>query len=148
MIMDPSSAYRLTAGQNAGPIRLVITLYEQLIKDLRRAITAMENKDLQARIQEIDHALRVVGQLQGTLNSELGGEVAKNLDQFYFLVRAKLLEAQISVSPELLREQISRLLLLREAWIEVEVTLAKNELTSPSVLVSTADGDSSSEWRA
>ncbi len=51
---------------------------------------------------------------------ERGGEVAKNLDRFYTLVRSRLLQAQIQASAEILEEQIDLLLSLRETWQEVE----------------------------
>jgi len=50
------------------------------------------------------------------------GEVAKNLEHFYTLLRASLLEAQINPSKTILETQITNLLSLREAWIEVEHT--------------------------
>ncbi len=120
MTLDASSAYRRTDGHSAGPIRLVILLYEQLIQDLQRAVAAMEKKDVARRTNELDHALRVVGQLQGTLDMQQGGEVARNLDNYYYSLRVSLLQAQIRVLPAELRRQIEILLELREAWVQVE----------------------------
>jgi len=120
MTLDASSAYRRTDGHSAGPIRLIIMLYEQLIKDVQRAIAAMEKKDIGGRTSELDHALRVLGQLQGSLDIEKGGTVANNLDNYYHTLRASLLQAQIHASPVELRKQIQLLLELREAWVQVE----------------------------
>ena len=117
---DASSAYRVNASHSAGPVRLVIMLYEQLIKDLQRALTAMDKKNIEARTFELNHAISVVGQLQGTLDKEEGGEVAQYLDRFYWQLRVALMEAQIRISPEILHKQITHLLELREAWVEVE----------------------------
>ena len=58
---------------------MVVLLYDQLIKDLRRAAAKMN--DIEARTRELDHALKVLGQLQGTLDLTQG-EVASNLDRF------------------------------------------------------------------
>lgn len=120
MSPDPSSAYRVTAGTTATPVRLVIMLYEQLIKDMRRALTAIEKKDVEGRSREISHALLVLGQLQGTLNYDRGGEVAANLDRLYFLMRADLVEAQFRLAPYLLQKHMKSLIELREAWQQVE----------------------------
>lgn len=120
MTLDASSAYRRTDGHSAGPIRLIIMLYEQLIKDLQRAIVAIEKRDIGCRTSELDHALKVVGQLQGSLDMEKGGEVANNLDNYYHTLRASLLQAQISASPVELHKQIRLLLELRETWVHVE----------------------------
>jgi flagellar secretion chaperone FliS len=120
MTVDASSAYRHSDGRSAGPVRLVIMLYEQLVKDLQRTIAAMEKKDVVRRTNELDHALRVVGQLQGTLDMDQGGEVASHLRNYYNSLRASLLQAQIRISPDILQKQIQILLGLREAWVEVE----------------------------
>lgn len=107
MSTSPTSTYRQSAGHNATPVRLVVMLYEQLVHDLQRALAAMERNDIEARVREIDHALIVIGQLQGTLDHEQGPEVARNLDRFYDVLRASLLEAHIKVSAPILRKQIS-----------------------------------------
>ena len=140
MSPDPSSAYRLTAGHSATPVRLVIMLYEQIIKDLQRALTAIGKHDVESRTREIGHALLVLGQLQGTIDHERGGEVARNLDRFYFLLRANLIESQFKVAPHLLQKQIRSLLELREAWLEAEPASAP--AAPPERAVQTAVSDS------
>jgi flagellar protein FliS len=106
--------------RGASPVRLVICLYEQAIEDLRRALVALEKNDIETRTREINHALTVIGQLQGTLDREHGGEVARNLEAFYNLIRAGLMEAQIKQSPKILQQQISQLTMVYEAWLEVD----------------------------
>jgi flagellar protein FliS len=95
-------------------------LYEQAIEDLRRALVALEKNDIETRTREINHALTVISQLQGTLNRERGGEVARNLEVFYNTIRTGLIEAQMQQSPKILQQQISHLTLVFEAWLEVD----------------------------
>lgn len=123
---------------------MVVLLYDQLIKDLRRAVAKMP--DVEARTHELDHALRVLGQLQGTL--DLGqGQVAANLDRFYSILRANLLEVQVTESTVLLKEQISHLMLLREAWAEVERNALPEELVDRTTAFTVSeDLDSVSDW--
>jgi flagellar protein FliS len=118
--MDAKFSYREAAVRGASPIRLVICLYEQAIEDLRRAVLALEKGDVAARTREINHALKVIGQLQGSLDMERGGEVAKNLVSFYGALRAGLNEAQARQSSRILEQQISQLATVHEAWLEVE----------------------------
>jgi len=110
-------------------VQLVVLLYEQAAKDVREALKALRAGDIERRTFEIDHALLVVGQLQGTLDMERGGEVAKNLELFYNMVRARLLQAQIQASAEILEEQMNLLLSLRETWQEVERRTREAQLT-------------------
>lgn len=118
--MDAIQAYRESELAGDNPVRLVILLYDQLLRDLHRALDAFEKQDVPRRCEELDHALEVLAQLQGTLNLESGGEVAANLDNFYHLVRDTLLRASLEGSPELLKEQWRQILAVREAWLEVE----------------------------
>jgi flagellar protein FliS len=118
--MDARSSYREAAVRGATPVRLVICLYEQAIEDLRLAVIAQEKGDIEARTRGINHALMVIAQLQGSLDMERGGDVARNLNGFYSLVRAGLIEAQVKQSIRILEQQISQLAIVHEAWLEVE----------------------------
>jgi flagellin-specific chaperone FliS len=82
----------------------------------------MEQGDVELRTKEINHALLVIGHLQGTLDRESGAGVSRNLDRFYCSVRSRLTEAHMRISKEILYEQISNFLSMREAWIEVDRT--------------------------
>jgi flagellar protein FliS len=148
MTPTPTSAYRRSAGHSASPVGLVVLLYEQLIHDLQRALTAMDKEDIEARSNQIVHALLVLGQLHGTLDFERGGEVAANLDSFYNLLRGDLLEAQIKASPEILRRHIGNLLELREAWMEVDRRLqAPQEVPAAGIPSGVAAaGDKAVRW--
>ncbi|HEY1400144.1 MAG TPA: flagellar export chaperone FliS [Terriglobales bacterium] len=117
--MDALQAYRESGITDDDPVHLIVLLHDQLLRDLHRALDAFEKQDIPRRANELDHALLVVGQLQGTLNLESGGEVARNLDHFYNLFRDNLLRAVLEGSPGLLERQAQYILGLREAWLEV-----------------------------
>jgi flagellar secretion chaperone FliS len=123
--MNAKSAYRESALRGATSVGLVVMLYEQAVQDLQRALEAIKENNIELRTREIDHALRVLGQLQGTLDKERGCEIARNLERFYALAQASLLNAQVKVAPEILRKRIGDLLELREAWIEVDQQLSR-----------------------
>ncbi|HZQ23156.1 MAG TPA: flagellar export chaperone FliS [Terriglobales bacterium] len=150
--MDPSSAYREASAQSGNPVHLVVLAYEQLVRDLRRALTAWQDHDIEKRTHEIDHALVVLAQLQGTLDMELGGEVARNLERFYNGLRASLLQAQIDGATDILQKQIANILSLREAWLEVERATSPagphTPIASPAAGGRTANPEEiSSDWR-
>jgi flagellar protein FliS len=130
--MDVRSQYREAAVRGASPVRLVICLYEQAIEDLRQAVMAIEKQDIEARTRNINHALKVIGHLQSSLDMERGGLVARHLARFYVVVRSGLVEAQLKQSAKILEEQISQLVLVFEAWLEVERATAT---TAPQTAV-------------
>ena len=117
---DARTAYREIAGRGASPVRLVAILYEQMVEDLRQAIQAIDENRIEARTNAISHAIVILGHLQNKLNHAAGGEVARRLEHFYNLARQKLLEAQVEVSRKILEEQMSLLLELHDAWMQVE----------------------------
>jgi len=140
--MNPTSAYRETAIRGAGPVRLVVLLYEQMIEDLRQAVNAIRQNQIELRTNKINHAISVIGYLQSSLNKQAGGQVALNLEYFYGQLRGNLAKAQFCVSQRILAQQITDLLALREAWSEVE--RAETVARQPTPVPLTVDTSSSS----
>jgi len=120
MTDDIRFAYRENTARLATPVGRVVLLYEQLIQDLGRAMAAMQQQQVEARTGFLNHALLVLGLLQGSLDLERGGEVARNLERFYELVRTRLMDAHLRASAAILEEQRALLLSMRAAWVEVE----------------------------
>jgi flagellar secretion chaperone FliS len=148
--MDARSSYRETAVRGARPLQLVILLYEQGIEDLRRAIVALEKNDVEGRTREINHAILVIGHLQASLDRDLGGPVAANLERFYDQVRAGLVEAQFRQSAAALEQQIAHLMQVHEAWCEVERSSAMPAIGQSESAHSPAEDEfrSFAEWNA
>lgn len=147
--MDARLSYRQAATRGARPLQLVILLYQQGIDDLRRAVAAMQRNDIEARTREINHALEVIGQLQGTLDREEGGEVATTLDRFYDQVRAGLVEAQFRQSVAALEQQLSHLMMVHDAWCEADrSTAATAHQSTTSQTPAEDESRSFAEWNA
>jgi len=118
--MDAGRIYREATVTGASPLALVVRLYEQIIQDLRQAIKAFEQNDIQLRTGKINHAILVIGYLESQLNFAEGGKPAETLHNFYAVLRGALIAAQVRQSKELLAQQITDVLAIREAWIAVE----------------------------
>ena len=112
--------YRENDVRGASALRLVVLLYEQLVQDLRQALQAMELNDIELRTKRINHAILVIGHLQSPLDFDKGGKVARDLDHFYNVLRQNLVQVQFQPSKAGLRQQITDLMAVREAWVEVE----------------------------
>jgi flagellar secretion chaperone FliS len=150
-IVDPKRMYLDSSVRGAAPIDLVVILYDSAIDDMRRALTAMENGDVESRSAEVGHALIVLQQLQGTLDFERGGAAAKQFEQFYNLIRAKLLEAQMRGSADLLRQQIRFMAEVRDCWTQAKRLLQPRQGGEPipvSAGSSTDEEGAKSEWDA
>ena len=127
-------------------MELVVLLYDSAIEDMRRALTAMKTSDIEARGNEISHALIVLQQLQGTLDFERGGSAARQFEQFYNLVRAKLLEAQMRGSCELMQQQIRYMSEVRDCWAQARRMLEPGP-NAAAASIATSEGGAN-KWSA
>lgn len=122
---DPARIYRESAVRGASPIGLIVILYDEIVRSLRKAVRAFDTGDIEARSKQLTHAAEVIGYLQSILDFEKGGEVARNLSKFYNLMRGKLLEIQIKPTHdglELLADEFAK---LAAAWQQAERSLSQ-----------------------
>ncbi|MGA2074586.1 MAG: flagellar export chaperone FliS [Terriglobia bacterium] len=123
----PAQSYRQLSVQGASPLGLVVMLYDGAITALLRAIHAIETHDIEGKCRHLNRALAIIIQLEGTLNFDEGGEIARNLQGFYAYSRAKILQANAQNSMESLRPLIEYYTALRDAWKEGEQWLTIQE---------------------
>ena len=112
--------YRELAIKGASPVGLIVILYDMAIESLGQAIREMDSGNIEARTENLNHALSVIAELQRSLNMEVGGEVAKRLSDLYDVARGKILEANIKVSKEIIERLSGVLSSMRDAWKVVE----------------------------
>jgi flagellar protein FliS len=124
--------YRGTAMQEATPADLVVILYDMLVGDLRQAIDAMRNEHVEDRSIRLKHALAILQLLEGSLDMENGGITAQHLSQFYSHIRRQMLVAQFGRNPDILQQQITLLLDVREAWQQVGSSGGTRESSNPA----------------
>jgi flagellar protein FliS len=145
--MSATANYRELEIRSADPLHLVVLLYDQLIRDISAAAEAATRGDVIARTQEIDHAMAVITHLQATLNTQQG-QVASDLVRFYEVVGAGLLNAQLKSSAELLRKQLSNVITVREAWVEVEQKQRKAQSPSRPAPYASDSHTGGGDWKA
>lgn len=151
--VEAKLTYRENAVRGATPIELVVILFDVAIDDMRRALSAVRVSDLEERAAAVRHAMLILQQLQGTLDFERGGQVARQFEQFYNLIRAKLLESQLRNSPELMQQQIQFMCEVRDCWVEAEKQLnprrpSPTAMAAPPTQGGIEDGGPTSRWSA
>ena len=97
--LEAKLAYRESAVRGATPIELVVILFDAALDDMRRAVAATQAGDIEERSTAIRHAMLVLQQLQGTLDFEKGGQVARQFEQFYNLVRQNCWNPNCAIRP-------------------------------------------------
>jgi flagellar protein FliS len=95
-------------------------LYDGAIAAMQRAVNAIEAHDIANKCHHLKRATAIILQLEGTLNMELGGEVARTLKALYVYARAQMLKANTENSPQILRSLIEKIAAVREAWCQAD----------------------------
>jgi flagellar protein FliS len=103
--------------EGASAVERVIMLYEVLVRDLKRVIDALAARSIEDRVNQSNHALDVLQELESMLDMDNGGSTAKDLSRFYSHVRAKILEVQLKQDPAIMERQIGMVAELREGWV-------------------------------
>jgi flagellar biosynthetic protein FliS len=113
-------AYRKTAAESASGLTLLLSLYDTLAGDIRRAAAAERRNDITARCCEMNHAFMVIAFLEDRMSRGSGGDLAQQLVGFYSGLRRQLIRAQSKRSPEMLEHLMNSVLEIRKAWQQVE----------------------------
>lgn len=109
--------YKNSKVLTASPAELTLMLYEGAIKFCNIAIAAIEQKEVEKAHINIRKAQKIIEHLRITLDMKY--PVAKDFDNMYQYIDRRLLEANISKDPEILKEVLTHLHAIRDTWKEV-----------------------------
>ena len=109
--------YKNSKVLTASPAELTLMLYEGAIKFCNIAITAIEQKEVEKAHVNIRKAQKIIEHLRVTLDMKY--PVAKDFDNMYQYIDRRLLDANISKDPEILKEVLTHLHAIRDTWKEV-----------------------------
>ena len=119
--------YKSQSVQSATPEKILLMLYEGAIRFMKQAMIAIDKKDIADRGLNIGRAFDIVNELNNTLNHEVGGEIAKNLEQLYMFVSEQLTKANATGKREPLEDGIKVLETLYSGWIEAVEKIKRGE---------------------
>lgn len=105
-----------TAVEEATPHQLIQMLYQGALDNLQQSIGHMERKDYEAKGNTIGRAISILGGLQGFLDHEKGGDIARNLDSLYDYMMIRLYEATRENSQQKVQEVIGLLKQIKTGW--------------------------------
>jgi flagellar protein FliS len=113
------NSYRDQALIGATGVELIVALYDASIRFLYRAVTAVEEGDVAARRDAVKRFIDIVMYLQARLRTDLGGDTATTLSDFYSAMFTLSLEASHEASIEKFHEVIACVKNVRDAWVIV-----------------------------
>lgn len=110
------AAYQNTAVTTQNKGRLIVMLYDGAIKFLKQAISKIEANSPEEKGKYIAKAMDIINELNVTLDTEAGGEVAMNLRRLYLFMISYLNKANREQDPGKIEEVIKLLEELNQSW--------------------------------
>ncbi len=93
-------------------------LYDGAIRFARQAKEAMAAGEKTRQREKISQTLAIVTEFSNTLDRQIGGEIAENLDALYHYMTQELIQANLKSDPEKLEVVAGLLSDLRETWVQ------------------------------
>ena len=111
---------------DASPARLVQVMFEHILSHLATAQGCMERikgnlpyNDVVAKGKAIGKAVRLIGQLDATLNMEQGGQIAANLHNLYLYMLGRLTTANVDNDARIVVEVSNLVRKIKTGWDQI-----------------------------
>ena len=111
-----AKSYKQMQITTASPAQILIMLYEGAIQNVKRAILAMEQKNTAEKGKYIGKTHDIINELTLSLNHEVAGQIAKDLERLYNFMVSQLLKANVNNDKEALVSVQKNLETLLDGW--------------------------------
>jgi len=119
--------------ESASPHRLILMLFEGAIKSCNLAKMHMQNGAIPEKGMAISNAIAIIQEgLSLSLDKDVGGELAANLEALYDYMGRRLLQANVHNDESLLDEVLVLLTDSQDAWAQIDPARATSELGKES----------------
>ena len=119
-------AYNM-AHRTLAKTRQVVMLYDGAIRFIQQAKEAMTENRIADRYNLLVKASDIVLGLQGCIDFEKGGDVAKVLYDYYASIDHRILSLHRSLSPEMCDQIVKELKMMRDTWETIDREAAAQE---------------------
>jgi flagellar protein FliS len=111
---------------DASPARLVQVMFEHILSNLAIAQGCMERirdnvpyADVVAKGKAMGKAVRLIGQLDASLNMEQGGQIAENLHNLYLYMLGRLTTANVHNDAQIVSEVSNLVRKIKTGWDQI-----------------------------
>ena len=111
-------AYKKTSVKTASKEQILLMLYQAAIKNTKKAIEAIEQKNLAKKGEYIGKMQDIIVELSNSLDFEVGGDVAKELASLYDYILYSSTQANIKIDKTHLEGCLKVLNTLYDGWTE------------------------------
>ncbi len=104
----------------SNPHQLVGLMFSTLLQSLAKAKTAIQNRDTATKVRTIAHSLRLLEEgLKGSLDTNRGGELARNLANLYDYCVLRTTEANMRNDAGMIDEVMGLITPVANGWGEI-----------------------------
>lgn len=118
--------YQQNQVSTASPEQILLMLYDGAIRFTRRAISGIEENQPELKASGVTKAMAIIAEFSNSLNHEIGGKIAEDLDALYDFMMRELTSANLNDDIEKLKNVEKLLMDLRQTWGEAVVINRKN----------------------
>lgn len=111
-------AYKKTSVETASKEQILLMLYQAAIKNCKKGIEAIEEKNLSKKGEYIGKLQDIIVELSNSLDFEIGGDVAKELASLYDYILYSSTQANIKIEKNYLEGCLKVLNTLYDGWTE------------------------------
>lgn len=117
----PIEAYKsMSTEQGLTPYQAVQVLLDGAMEYTSAALVAQQENNPAGRGEAVDTTLSIIGLLQDSLDRELGGELAQNLDALYDYMTRRLAHVALDKTAGTLEEIQALVVKIRDAWADID----------------------------
>lgn len=121
------SSYQ-TANETVQKTRQVVMLYDAVIRFLKQAKTAIEEKNFEERMNLIQKANNIIVGLNSSIDFEKGGDISTMLHNFYSAIELRMMSLNTSNNIAACEQIIREIKMMRDAWDKIDQEVADTEI--------------------
>lgn len=119
------AGYKSASITSADPVTITTMLFDGCVKALKKSQLHEQAGNHQKFLDEAQRAQLIIGELLSSLDLEVGGEIAQNLQAIYVYCMKTIIEATLE-GPEKIADVIIHMDRIATAWKTATAELAAN----------------------
>lgn len=124
--------YKQMSVKTASRGQVLLMLYEGAIQNVKKATIALEKNDMATKGKHIVKAHDIINELVNTLDFEVGGQIARDLERLYNFMVEQLIKGNLENSKEPMMTVLKLLETLYSGWKVAVEQVQKGSAMAPN----------------